>query len=366
MPLKTNATFFAFMASALDLRSRSAFSSMEIVHGSISNSERQLTFECTSVGTSVTALSRATRLAFAMATALRAASATPCFVIFCVAANPQVPSTSVRTPQPNVSVSTTFWICCSRVKTKFCWKRLMRASAYDAPAILAALIASSRRSRTTGSISGSAGDGSYGGRKSPCADRGIADPTSVAAARPPTFLTKSRLSVTSTPCVGWGGECTARGGGALLQLNTACQSFGALLPASAVGWDTRPLARTLLALFALVAPLRRPPTQSTRVPGRRRGRAQGCVPSGRVLVPSRHYLRPSGTASVAHRRRVSHIHPHGATCLFADRTTFLPYMTRLLALCVCLMPTALIAQAAPRPVFSGVQGAFFAASVADL
>ena len=41
-------------------------------------------------------------------------------------------------------------------------------------------------------------------------------------------------------------------------------------------------------------------------------------------------------------------------------------MTRFLALCVCVMPAALIAQGAPRPVFTGIQGAFFAASVADL
>lgn len=41
-------------------------------------------------------------------------------------------------------------------------------------------------------------------------------------------------------------------------------------------------------------------------------------------------------------------------------------MIRFHALCICLIPTALMAQAAPRPVFSGVQGAFLAASVADL
>ena len=36
-----------------------------------------------------------------------------------------------------------------------------------------------------------------------------------------------------------------------------------------------PVARTLLALLALVAPLRRPPAKSTRVPGLLRGRARG-------------------------------------------------------------------------------------------
>ncbi len=130
-----------------------------------------------------------------MATALRAALATPSLVIFWVAANPQVPSTSVRTPHPNVSVSTTFCICNSRVKTKFCWKREMRASAYDAPASLAALIASSSSSRTTGSMDGG---GAAAGilSISAWADPGIAVAASVAAANVPAFLMKSRLSVT--------------------------------------------------------------------------------------------------------------------------------------------------------------------------
>jgi hypothetical protein len=64
-----------------------------------------------------------------MATASRAALVTPSRVRVRVAAKPQQPSTRARTPAPRVSVSTTLMICCSRVTTKFCWKRAMRQSA---------------------------------------------------------------------------------------------------------------------------------------------------------------------------------------------------------------------------------------------
>jgi hypothetical protein len=56
-----------------------------------------------------------------MATASRAAAATPSLVIVRVAAKPHVPSTRARTPAPIESVSTTLTICCSRVCTKF-WR----------------------------------------------------------------------------------------------------------------------------------------------------------------------------------------------------------------------------------------------------
>lgn len=41
-------------------------------------------------------------------------------------------------------------------------------------------------------------------------------------------------------------------------------------------------------------------------------------------------------------------------------------MTRFLTLCLLLVPALMLAQDAPRPPFTGVQGTFFAASVADL
>jgi catechol 2,3-dioxygenase-like lactoylglutathione lyase family enzyme len=41
-------------------------------------------------------------------------------------------------------------------------------------------------------------------------------------------------------------------------------------------------------------------------------------------------------------------------------------MTRFFALCFCLSPALLSAQQSPAPALSGIQGAFFAASVADL
>ncbi len=82
------------------------------------------------------------RLALAIAAASRAAAATPSDVSVCDAAKPHAPFTSARMPMPIESVSFTCVICFSRVPTKFCRYRPMRASAHVAPAAFAAFSAS--------------------------------------------------------------------------------------------------------------------------------------------------------------------------------------------------------------------------------
>src|SRR4029078_9566075 len=57
--LNTYFTFGAFIASALDLSSRFAFSSTEMLHGSMVNSDFQLAVCCDAVGTTLTPVSRA-------------------------------------------------------------------------------------------------------------------------------------------------------------------------------------------------------------------------------------------------------------------------------------------------------------------
>ena len=119
-----------------------------------------------------------------------------------MAANPQQPSTSARTPQPSVSVSTTFTIWCSRVTTKFCRKRAMRASAHDAPAPLAALSASiissfgaprSKRSTSRASAAGAAA----------AVLRGMAATAASAAAAPERWRNSRRFVIRShAPGVG--------------------------------------------------------------------------------------------------------------------------------------------------------------------
>src|ERR1019366_8506873 len=138
----TYLTLGAFSASALALRSRSTLASSGTSQGSVVYALFHVAFGYAGAGASSTGRSRATRFAFAIETASRAAAVTFSVVRYRVAANPQQPSTSARTPQPSVSVSTTFTIWCSRVTTKFCRKRAIRASAHDAPADFAALSAS--------------------------------------------------------------------------------------------------------------------------------------------------------------------------------------------------------------------------------
>src|SRR5207244_10637043 len=94
------------------------------------------------------------RAALATCAASRAAAATAAFVIVLVAANPQLPFTSVRTPRPYDSVS--LMLLTRRSRVAMFWRRYrpMRTSAYDAPARRAASSASSARSSTAFSAAG--------------------------------------------------------------------------------------------------------------------------------------------------------------------------------------------------------------------
>ena len=77
---------------------------------------------CTAVTGANSAGRRCTaRAALAITTASRAAATTPAWLISLVAAHPQLPCTSTRTPTPYNSLSLTVWTCRSRAATN--WRR---------------------------------------------------------------------------------------------------------------------------------------------------------------------------------------------------------------------------------------------------
>ena len=166
-----------------------------MLHGSTVNPFDQVRSPSDGAAASSTGRSRATRFAFAMAAASLPAAATPSIVSVRVAENPQQPSTSARTPQPMVSVSTIWMICASRVMTKFRCVRPTRASAKLAPAIFAALMAAISRSFVAASIGGSTyGAGGASRLATDSASAGI-DATAIAPAASALVARKSRRVV---------------------------------------------------------------------------------------------------------------------------------------------------------------------------
>jgi hypothetical protein len=127
-PLTLSAAAFAASSSA-------TFSSTGTSNGSTLIGLRQVPPGVRSFGASTTGRTSDGRLARACATASRATRTTSSGVTSRLAAKPHAPSTSTRTPNPDVSLSTIPCTRCSRVKT-FCVRlRLTRQSAYDAPGL---------------------------------------------------------------------------------------------------------------------------------------------------------------------------------------------------------------------------------------